>query len=126
MTEQAQPRAVAAVPDLFFQSKISGTANQLGVTVRFAQTKEALLAQAADGARLVLVDLAAAGLEPVDLIARLKADPATRELPVVAFANHERSDLMEAARAAGCDEVLTRGAFSQGLADILRRAQRES
>jgi hypothetical protein len=36
--------------------------------------------------------------------------------------NHERTDLIEQAKQAGCDEILTRGAFTKGLAGILTAA----
>ncbi len=114
--------AVAGVPDLFFSSKISETARHLGVKVILAGTADAVATRAAEGARVVLLDLSAAALDPPTLIARLKADPATASVPIVAFANHEKADEMRQAREAGCDEVLTRGAFSSGLPQILQRA----
>jgi CheY-like chemotaxis protein len=75
---------------------------------------------------LVILDLGQKSIDAVQVITRLRAEPALRDVPVVGFANHERSDLMEAARQAGCDEVLTRGAFSSGLADLLGRAQKSN
>ncbi len=117
---QASKRTiVAGVPDLFFSTKISETARHLGVQMVFAQTAEALEARAASGVDLVVLDLGASQLDPVALIGRLKAAGKT---PVVAFANHEHGELMAQARAAGCDQVMTRGAFSSGLPAILAGA----
>ena len=44
------------------------------------------------------------------------------QVEFAAFVNHECTDLIEEAKQAGCDEVLTRGAFSQSLPELLRGA----
>jgi CheY-like chemotaxis protein len=114
--------AVAGVPDLFFGSKITETARHLGLQVVLAGTADALVARAAGGAAIILLDLGAAQLDPIGTIARLKSDPATASIRIVAFANHEKTDEIRQARDAGCDEVMTRGAFSSGLPSILQKA----
>jgi hypothetical protein len=38
---------------------------------------------------------------------------------VIGFANHTRRDVMEAAQAAGCEQVLARSAFFARLDDLL-------
>jgi CheY-like chemotaxis protein len=111
--------AVAGVPDLFFSSKITGTANQLGLKVILAGNTDVLLARAAEGAAIVMLDLSATQLDPVGTIARLKADPATAGIRLIAFANHENTVDIQRAREAGCDEVMTRGAFASALPTIL-------
>jgi CheY-like chemotaxis protein len=126
MAEMNGKRVLAGVPDLFFASKISETARQLGLSVEFASSHKALVDKALTEPGLIILDLAAAPLDPVGLIGRMKADPALQAARIVAFANHERTDLIEQARAAGCDEVLTRGAFTKNLAGILTRSVRDS
>lgn len=106
---------VVGVPDLFFASKISQTAKLLGTNIKLVSQPEALV-EKGSAAKLVLIDLAATSLDPLGAIARIKQAGAVR---VVAFANHEQSGLMEAARQAGGDEVLTRGAFAADLPRIL-------
>lgn len=110
-------RVVAGVPDLFFASKIAETARQVGVAVEFASSRQALLDKTAEPPALIILDLGAATLEPLALIALLKAGPQAAR--VVAFVNHERTDLIEQARQAGCDEVMTRGAFAKNLPGML-------
>lgn len=119
MAEENHPRVVAGVPDLFFASKIGETARQLGVAVEFASSGQVLLEKASTGPSLVILDLGAASLDPIGLIARLKANPTPENARVVGFANHERTDLIEQAREAGCDQVLTRGAFAKDLPGLL-------
>ncbi len=113
-------KVVAIVPDLFFAAKISGTAKQVGTTLEFANSEQDLLTKSRDCAALIILDLNANGFDPVSLIGKLKADPATSRTPLVGFVQHEMSELIEAARTAGCDQVLTRNAFSKGLPEILR------
>jgi CheY-like chemotaxis protein len=107
---------------LFFSSKITETARHLGLQVVLAGTADALVARAAGGAAIILLDLGAAQLDPVATILRLKSDPATASIRIVGFANHEKTEEIRQAREAGCDEVLTRGAFSSGLPAILQKA----
>jgi CheY-like chemotaxis protein len=121
MSADNEIRIVAGVPDLLFASKIGETARQLGVAVEFASSARDVLERTSASPALVILDLGAAALEPIGLIASLKADP-LRRARVVGFVNHERSDLIEQARQAGCDEILTRGAFAKGLAGILTAA----
>ena len=107
------------VQDLLFTSKIRETAAQLGVEVTGARDLDGLAA-AARGARLVLVDLrlptALAALE------RLAADPATARVPSVGFVDHELADVMAAARARGCGEVMAKGQFASALPKLLAPA----
>jgi len=87
---------IVGVPDLFFASKISQTAKLLETDIKFVSQAEALIAKGS-AAKLVLIDLAATSLDPLEAIARIKEAGAAR---VVAFANHENGSLMEAARQA--------------------------
>ncbi len=117
----ANKTVIAAVPDLFFGSKISGTAKPLGVDVKFVRDSETLLRKAREIPALLLIDLGAAEVDPIESIRTLRSDDATSQLSLVAFANHEREDLMAAARDAGCVDVLTRGAFASALPQLLAK-----
>ena len=114
--------AVAGIPDLFFSSKVTGTASHLGLKIILAGNAEVLVARAAEGAAVVLLDLSATALDPIGTIGRLKSDPATAKIRIVAFANHENTVDMQRARDAGCEEVMTRGAFASALPSILQSA----
>ena len=113
-------KVVAVVPDLFFAAKISGTAKQVGARLEFADSEQDLLTKSRNAACLIILDLNANGFDPVSLIRKLRADPDTAKTPLVGFVQHEMSELIEAARTAGCDQVLTRNAFSKNLPEILR------
>ena len=52
----------------------------------------------------------------------MKADPLLTKIPIVGYASHVQTDVIEAARKAGVDDVLARSAFTQRLPEILARA----
>jgi CheY-like chemotaxis protein len=121
MGELGSKQIVAGVSDLMFTSKIAQTAKHVGATVEFASSAEKLLAKVSPATALVIVDLNLKALDPVALIRALKNDPDRAAVPLAAYVNHECTDLIKGAREAGCDEVLTRGAFSSGLPELLSR-----
>ena len=113
-------RVVALVDDLFFQMKLAETAKQLGVEVKVATNSDALAGLMESGPKLLIVDLNARS-QPIAAIERLRADK--NGVRVVGFLSHVQTDLATQARAAGCDEVMPRSAFTQNLAAILAAAK---
>ena len=115
------PRTViAVVDDLFFASKIRGTAEQLGVAVTFARTADAL----AEAARrelpaLIICDLHSQRVDPNELAKLLKADEQLRSIPLLGFFSHVQTELQREAEQAGFDQVLPRSAFTKHLSEIL-------
>ncbi|MBI4478446.1 MAG: response regulator transcription factor [Acidobacteria bacterium] len=119
---QTQPlRVLAAVTDLFFVSKISAAARQAGCPIEYFRDSEKLKQAAAGQPCLVIVDLNATGLDPVALIAHLKATAETRQTQVIAYLSHVQHELKREAEKAGADLVLPRSVLSQNLLEILRQ-----
>jgi len=113
-------RVVAAVEDLLFRSKISETANQLGVETLFPRSPKKLVAEAqATPPNLLILDLNSTHFEPLMLLRQLKSDEALRGVPIVGFLSHVQKDLAVAARESGCDRVMARSAFTRDLPEIL-------
>ena len=113
-------RVVALMDDLFFQMKLAETAKHLGVEVKVAATAEALQSLLEPPPKLLIVDLNSRN-QPIATIQRLRAEK--NGVRVVAFLSHVQTDLAAQARAAGCDEVMPRSAFTQNLAAILGAAK---
>ena len=110
---------VHVVRDLLFVSKIREAAAALDIPVEGVRDVETLPA-AARGARLVIVDLALPqGLRALELLA---SHPDTASIPTVGFVGHERTDVMETARALGCGQVMAKGEFATKLGGLLREA----
>jgi CheY-like chemotaxis protein len=111
---------VALVEDLFFLAKIRETAKALGITVISGDARRGPAAITEAQPQAIILDLNSRGLPAVGWIRTLKADPATRPIHIVAFASHVQEQLISAARAAGCDSVMSRSAFTKQLPNILR------
>lgn len=111
---------LAVVDDLMFTSKIRAAAKGVGATVSFARSREATLAAVREQQpSLVVFDLDNPRTDPVGTIAALKADVATQGVRTLCYVSHVHADLIEAARAAGADDVLARSAFTQRLPELL-------
>jgi DNA-binding NarL/FixJ family response regulator len=117
---QYMGRVVALMDDLFFQMKLAETARHLGVEVKVAATADALLPLLDPTPKLLIVDLNSRS-QPIAAIERLRA--AKNGVRVVGFLSHVQTELAAQARAAGCDEVMPRSAFTQNLAAILAAAK---
>jgi CheY-like chemotaxis protein len=138
--------AIVLIDDLFFQAKLFETAKLTGTTLETAATGEQLLsAAAASPQALVIVDLNArqGALDAVEKLCKgseqrprfpgvgcgielepgMKSNARGNPRRVIAFLSHVQTELAERARAAGCDEVMSRSTFTQNLAAILRGAK---
>jgi PleD family two-component response regulator len=113
---------VAVLDDLMFSSKIKTAAKQLGVSVVFARSTDAALAEMRKNApTLVILDLNNPRTNPLDIVSAMKQDASLAAVPTVGFASHVQTDVINAARQAGVGEVLARSAFTQQLGEILTR-----
>jgi DNA-binding NarL/FixJ family response regulator len=113
----------ALLDDLFFRSRIEATAEAAGVRLIVSRT----LAELEDkideaGGAGVLVDLGLGIPDASEAIRILKRRP---DPPVViAWGSHVDAEALDAARAAGADQVLARSAFTRRLPELLRELSR--
>jgi CheY-like chemotaxis protein len=113
-------RVLAAVEDLLFRSKISETAERVGVEAAFPRNPEKLLdALRASPPDLLVLDLNSARFKPLELLRAVKSDGALQGVRTVGFLSHVQGDLALAAREAGCDRVMARSAFVENLPRVL-------
>ena len=102
-------RVAACVPDLMDRSKVAAAAAAVGADVTFVARPADLAAAAA--ADVVVVDLSRPGV--------LEALASLAGVRTVGFGSHVDRALLDAARAAGCDEVLARSTFFARLPEVL-------
>jgi PleD family two-component response regulator len=113
-------RVMAAVEDLLFRSKISETADQLGVEASFPRSPKKLEDALREGAPdLLILDLNSSRFEPLKLLRSVKSEETTRDVKTVGFLSHVQKDLAVAAKEAGCDRVMARSAFTKDLPKVL-------
>lgn len=80
---------------------------------------EALTAIKADSPTVILLDLLLPGMDGLSLVRKLRADPATRDIPIVAITSHPERFSKAAALAAGCDAYLSKPFSTRTLPDTL-------
>lgn len=89
-----------------------------GYSVRLAaNADEALAAIAAQTPRLILMDVQLPGMDGLTLTRKLKADPQTRGIFVVALTASAMKGDEERAREAGCDAYVTKPIDTRSLPD---------
>jgi PleD family two-component response regulator len=112
---------LAVLDDLLFTSKIRNAAAHAGTTIRFARSSADALAEMRQAVpSIVIFDLNSARTEPLATLAAMKSDAALATIPTLGFASHLQSDVINAAKSAGMDEVLARSAFAMRLSEIIR------
>jgi hypothetical protein len=122
--EGAQTHIYFFIEELFFIAKIQETAKKLGVKVAFIKNDAEAIAALTEGDEnkpaLIVFDLNNANAKPMTLIPKLKSK-LKKSASIVGFLSHLQGDLKAKAVEAGCDVVMPRAAFSQGLPNLLRR-----
>ena len=134
MTSTTPRTALLISRDLFFISKVTGTAASLGIEMRVAAEAQAAAELAGkESFQCIFIDLADDGLDVSEFFAGLKArmpdsnaplskaPPSNDPVPVVAFGSHVATARLQAARDAGCTDVLPRSRFSADLPEILQK-----
>lgn len=122
--------------DLLWASKIKATADAMGLACRPVRTMEMLEARLGDSpVRALIVDLDVAETA-LAMIGRVKGRDAGRQasgirsdesvdasipIRVLAFGPHIEKNTLQAARDAGADDVLTRGAFDHHMDAVLMK-----
>lgn len=108
------------VPDIFFLAKIQETAKAAGVSVVMSDARRGVASVVEACPQAIILDLNSCGASAMEWIRELKSDPATRPIPIVGFVSHVQEQTIAEARAAGCDKVMARSAFTQQLPGILK------
>ena len=123
MNDAAPARIFAFVDDLFFLAKIQETARKMNVKVEFVKTDKELqekMGENGEKPSLIIFDLNNANAKPLTTIPKLKSK-LKKGTNIIGFVSHVQGDLKMKAQEAGCDMVVPRSAFSQNLAQLLRR-----
>ena len=107
--------------DLFFTSKVGGTAEVLGydcLTVMNGAKAISSLSEMPD-VKGVIIDLTTPGLNLSELLAVIPKDVLTNN--TIAFGPHVEREALAEAEAAGCVAVLTRSQFTSELPETLKK-----
>ncbi len=103
--------------DLMWATRIKALADDLKIPARPVRSIEMLDARLADSpVQAFIVDLESE--VAIQLISHLRA--VRPDIQITCFAPHVKKDTMQAARDAGAQQVMPRGAFDANMATILR------
>jgi CheY-like chemotaxis protein len=95
-----------------------------------ADAEEALATLESFRPTVILMDIQLPGIDGLELTRRLKADPATRDIMIIALTAYAMKGDEQKARAAGCDGYLTKpidtAVFSSVLAEYICRTRSSS
>lgn len=109
-----------ACSDLLWDTRVKTTAESLGVGARPVRSVEMLHARLADSdVRGLIVDMETGALGLALIGAAAGRGVGSAPIRVVAFGPHVATEALQAAREAGAGRVLSRGAFSARLPQIL-------
>jgi CheY-like chemotaxis protein len=86
-----------------------------------ADAKEALVTLQTFRPRLILMDIQLPGLDGLGLTRQLKAEPATREIVILAFTSYAMKGDEEKALSAGCDGYITKPIDTRTLPGVIAR-----
>jgi hypothetical protein len=107
---------VYMISDMLFSSKLREAAKATGVSVQALRDAPGWAAAARD-AKLAIVDLRMpAALAALDALAAAGPSSGVR---TIGFIDHERTDVMDEARAKGCTDVMAKGQFANALPKLL-------
>jgi DNA-binding NarL/FixJ family response regulator len=112
---------LAVVDDLLFLSKIQQTAKHVGVAVKSACPADLSKLAIEDAPNALIIDLNHRSGKALEVLYALKSDLKTKDIVVIGFVSHVQTDLITAARDAGCDLILARSAFVSRLPSLLQR-----
>lgn len=113
-------KIVAAIHDLMFSSKVNAAAKASGAAVSWLPRGTPVTEHVArEKPDVLLIDLGSPALGAVEAIRALKGAAETRGVVVVGYIGHEQAEIIEAARAAGADRVMSKGEFARRLPELL-------
>ena len=114
----SRPQKILLIQNnLFFSSRIENSVRALGYEIETLSNPQA--ARNPSEATLVIINLAARALDPLSRIQKLKEGGAI----IVGYAGHKEALLLESARKAGCDFVVSNAMIHQDLPSILQKAE---
>ena len=118
---QQHKKVLAVVSDLFFSVKIADAAKRAGMAVELVRDPHEVLLKAKAKPSVIIFDLNFEDAQPLELIGKLKSTDEYKGVSLIGYLSHVQGELKQAAQDAGCDMVMARSAFSQNLAQILKR-----
>lgn len=116
---------LVAVTDIFFYTKIRDALRAGRYRIEKARTLQDIAekSSAALPAAMIL-DMNDLTIDAFEALTALKADPVSKALPILAYANHEEVDTWNRAKALGVTKIVSRNEFSARTRDLVEEVQK--
>ncbi|MGA6828225.1 response regulator [Nitrospira sp. NS4] len=122
--ETSEPTVLVAVTDIFFYTKVRD-ALKVGYRLEKARTQQDIAEKTTTTApAVVILDMNDLTLDAFQAIETLKADPRSKSIPILAYANHEEVDTWNRAKALGVTKIVSRNEFSARTKDLVDEVQK--
>ncbi len=103
-----------------FSSKLRNAAKAVNAPLSFFRSVDSALAEMrARTPMLVIFDLNNPRIDALAIVAAMKNEPSLASVSTIGFSQHTATEDIAAARAAGVQQVLARGAFFERLPELL-------
>ena len=117
--ETNQKTILVGVTDLFFYSKVRDALMSKGYKIERARAQQDIADQASAIPFAFIVNMNDDTLNAFQALETLKADARMKNIPILAFVNHEEVDTFNRARALGVNKIVSRNEFSTRLKDLI-------
>jgi PleD family two-component response regulator len=113
MNQPNQTTILVAVTDLFFYTKVRDALRQPDYQLEKARAQQDVINKAlAVSPRAIIFNMNDLTVDAFHALEQLNADPQLKNIPTLAFANHEEVETWNRARALGVTKVVSRNEFS--------------
>ena len=120
MIDQTDPKTIlVGVTDLFFYTKVRDALMSKGYRIERARAQLDIAEKASAIPSAFILNMNDDILDAFQAIETLKANPKSKSIPILAFANHEEVDTFNRARALGVTKIVSRNEFSSRLKDLV-------
>ena len=111
---------LVTVTDIFFYTKVRDALLTRGYRLERARSQEDVVEMASlAGPAAIILNMNDDKLNAVQALESLKADPRFKDIPTLAFANHEEVDTWNRAKALGITKIVSRNEFSARTGDLI-------
>ena len=111
---------LVAVTDIFFYTKVRDALLPKGYKLERARSQADVAEKASTSKPVaVILNMNDETLNAFQALETLRADPHTKAIPTLAFANHEEVDAWNRAKALGVTKIVSRNEFSARTKDLV-------
>ena len=111
---------LVAVTDIFFYTKVRDALRPLGYVLERIRNQDEVADKAASvSPAALIVNMNDQAVDAYKALETIRANPALRALPILAFANHEEVDTWRRAKELGVTKVVSRNEFSSRTKELV-------